>query len=187
MTKNITVKITNSKETVEILNINTAGTDAVRIKAQNGVNYEFVDTDSKYAPENIMIQRSGNDLLIAFEGSNINEPDLIIEDYYNQSGTNLLIGLHENGSYYAYIPESAQKADAVTMLADKMSAGQALGGEAMVVGAKFNPAWLLASLLLAGAGGGGGSGSSDGSGKNNQTSQAQVTGVEFKDWQRMAT
>lgn len=123
MSKNITLKVNSAKETLETLQFNTEGTAAVRVKAQPNVNYELTDQATGFGPENIMTQRVGNDLHIAFEGSDIAQPDLIIEGYYDQDNTNLLVGQHENGNFYAYVPESGQTADAVSMLADHVSAG----------------------------------------------------------------
>ncbi|WP_338809499.1 Ig-like domain-containing protein [Neisseria leonii] len=152
MSKNITLKVNSAKETLDTLQFNTAGNQAVRVKAQPNVNYELTDEATGFGPENIMTRRSGNDLHIAFEGSDIAEPDLIIEGYYDQDNTNLLIGRHENGNFYPYVPESGQTADAVSMLADHVAAGQALGGNPVTSPLwVFNPLWLLALLPIAGA------------------------------------
>ncbi|MCP1660375.1 hypothetical protein [Neisseria perflava] len=159
---NIILKINDSKETIRIVDFNTDGKNAVRIAAQANVNYEFVDQATGYGPENIMTKRVGQDLYIAFEGEDIATPDLIIENYYAANGeigyadgdSNLLVGLHENGNYYAYVPESGQLNDAVSMLAEEMFAGQALGGtEASALAAAlwcFNPWWLVGSGCFGG-------------------------------------
>ncbi|MCP2040408.1 CshA-type fibril repeat protein [Neisseria sp. HSC-16F19] len=136
MAKHITLHINSAKETLETVQIAANEGRAVRVKAQANVRYQLVDNATQFGPENIMTKRVGQDLHISFEGSGVNAPDLIIEDYYAVNGqigysdgySNLIIGQHENGSFYAYVPESAQQADAVSMLADQMTAGQALGG-----------------------------------------------------------
>ncbi|MCF7529362.1 hypothetical protein ACOR62_03080 [Neisseria lisongii] len=163
---NITLKVNSAKETLETVKINTAGNQAVRIQAQAKANYELTDDATGFGPENIMTKRVGNDLLVAFEGSDIENPDLIIEGYYDQDNTNLLIGLHENGNFYPYVPESGQVADAVTQLAEEVAAGQALGGEIVTTPLwVFNPLWLLGAAALVGgiaaAAGGSGGGSSN--------------------------
>lgn len=123
----IIVRINGNKEIINTLNVNTADAEAVRIKAQAGVNYELQDQSTGTAPENVMVQRSGNDLLVAFEGSDITQPDLIIEGYYEDAMyANLLIGQHENGRYYTYVAESGQQSDNVVLLADHIASGQAL-------------------------------------------------------------
>ncbi|MDO4643777.1 MAG: Ig-like domain-containing protein, partial [Cardiobacteriaceae bacterium] len=122
----------NSADIVEQININTGSGNAVRVQAVNNVYYQLTDLSTQYGPENIMVERVGDDLYVAFEGENVETPSLIIEDYYRldpNGSKNLLVGLHENGSFYPYVPESAQQADAIHMLADHVAAGQALGGD----------------------------------------------------------
>lgn len=152
MSKNITLKINNAKETIQSVDITTANGQPVRIKAQANVNYQFTDEATQFGPENIMIKRVGEDLVIAFEGSDIENPDLIIEGYYSDdikaNDSSLLIGQHENGNVYPYVPESTLPEDAVTMLAEEVSAGQALGGEVVQTLWAPNPLWLLALLPL---------------------------------------
>ena len=165
MSKNISIKINNGKQTVETIKLNTAAKKLV-IKAQANVNYELIDDATQYAPEMIDTKRVGNDLHIAFEGTDINQKtDLVIEGYYDNDNTELLIGMAENGKYYAYVPQSGIESDAVTLLADQVFAPQALGGKELA--APFwllNPNWLwlaagaLAIGGIAAAASGGGSG-----------------------------
>ena len=148
---NIILKINNASETVQSINLNTNLKQAVRVQAQNDVNYQLIDQNTGYAPENITTKRVGNDLQIAFEGSDIEQPDLIIENYYDQDNSNLLVGAHENGNLYPYVPETGVQTDAVTLLAQEVSVGQALGGEALKSAMwAFNPWWLLALVPIAG-------------------------------------
>ncbi|WP_195714674.1 Ig-like domain-containing protein [Neisseria brasiliensis] len=155
MSKNITLKINNAKETVETVQFQTASGEVLRIPAQAKVNYQFIDEATQFGPENIMTKRVGDNLEVAFEGSDISNPDLIIEGYYSSetdaSKSSLLIGQHENGGMYPYVPESAEPADAVTMLAEEVEAGQALGGEIINSLWAPNPLWLLALLPLGAA------------------------------------
>ena len=164
----ITIKLHDAKTIISAFQVTKTHDQPVTIQAQKGINYELIDDATQFAPENIKIQRVGDDLYISFEadGDSALDPDLIIQGYYGTDGntSNLLIGLHENGNYYAYVPESGLQQNAVSMLADQMSAGQALGGEALTSAAyEFNPYWLLAlipivGLAAAGGGGGGGGG-----------------------------
>jgi hypothetical protein len=73
---------------------------ALRLQAQKFVRYELIDEANGRAPENIASKRVGKDLHIALEGDDINQPDLIIQDYYGDPGTATLIGKAENGLYY---------------------------------------------------------------------------------------
>ncbi|WP_026253717.1 VCBS domain-containing protein, partial [Oligella ureolytica] len=173
--KHITLRINNNKETVETVQI--AGGEggvgaqgqAVHIQAQANVHYHFTDEATGFGPENIATKRAGKDLYIAFEGGDVDQPDLVIEGYYKDDGeigyaegsNNMLIGTHENGDVYPYVPESAQTSDAVSMLADGVMAGQALGGsQPFVVPLFWLPLLAAGALGVALAGGGGGGGGS---------------------------
>ncbi|WP_165865501.1 Ig-like domain-containing protein, partial [Volucribacter psittacicida] len=149
MTKSITLKINSSKDTIKTIKLEK--NQQVKIQAQEKVNYQFIDDETEFAPENIMIKREGDDLLIAFEGTEIETPNLIIENYYQVESDNLLIGQYENGEIYPYVPESGLKTDAVTELSESTSAGQALGGEPIKAVWAISP-WLLALIPLAGIG-----------------------------------
>ena len=70
---------------------------ALRIEAQKNVRYELVDEQTQFAPENIATKRAGNDLHIAFEGSDIAQPDVVIKDYYGDPGATMIMGRAENG------------------------------------------------------------------------------------------
>ena len=83
MSKNITLKINNAKETVETVKFQTASGEVLRIPAQSEVNYQFIDEATQFGPENIMTKRVGDNLEIAFEGSDISNPDLILEGYWS--------------------------------------------------------------------------------------------------------
>ena len=162
--KNITININSASETVQSLRIagGEGGAGArgqgVRIKALANVKYHFTDEATGYGPENMATKRVGKNLHIAFEGGDVDQPDLVIEDYYKDNGEigygegsdNLLVGTHENGNVYPYVPESAVSTDAVSMLADGVQAGQALGTSVAPV-----PLWWLPLLILPALGGGG--------------------------------
>ena len=154
MSKNFTVKINDGNKTLETVKLNA--TKKVVIKVQPNVNYELVDDATQYAPQNIVTKRVGNDLYIAFEGTDINvDSDLVLEGYYENKNNVYLLGMAEDGSYYAYIPESGIKTDAVPMLADQIFAPQVLGGEKFAT-PLFNPNWLwgmgAAGMIALGAG-----------------------------------
>ena len=154
MSKNISVKINSGNETVETVKLNATNKKVI-IKAQPNVNYELVDDNTQYAPETIDTKRIGNDLHIAFEGTDINqESDLVLEGYYENNNTELLLGKAENGRYYAYVPQSGVESDAVTLLAEQVFAPQALGGNSVATPFwAFNPNWLWAAAGVAAVGG----------------------------------
>ncbi|NLX16533.1 MAG: hypothetical protein GXY45_06115, partial [Ramlibacter sp.] len=164
--KNITLRILGQSETPE-QELQIAGGEGgigakgqpVRVQAVADVKYHLTDDGTGFAPENVATKRVGSDLHVAFEGASVDQPDLIIEGYYKDNGEqgyregsdNLLVGTHENGNVYPFIPETAQGSDAVSMLLEGQQAGQVLGiSEAPV------PLWwlpLLAAPLLGGGGG----------------------------------
>ncbi|UNH31781.1 Ig-like domain-containing protein [Moellerella wisconsensis] len=164
--KNITIKINNNSETIKDYSF-TAGFNGIgakgqplHIEAQKNVNYLLINNDTQYAPENIATKRIGDNLYIAFEGADIDAPDLIIDNYFAVDGeidsavnqTNLIIGQHENGKYYPYVPESTLENDAISQLAENHQAGQAIGGVELPPVWAFNPWWLAALLPLAAGG-----------------------------------
>jgi len=169
MSKNITLNINNSKSTIETMQFKTASGQALRIPAQNKVNYQFIDDATGFGPENIMTKRVGDNLEISFEGTDISNPDLIIEGYYADAAAaesgSILVGQHENGSMYPYIPESTMQEEAVTMLAEDVAAGQALGGELIAAGA-LSPLWGAAGAASLAAIGGAASASKGGGDAN---------------------
>ena len=90
--KNIILQINNASETVQTVKIagGEGGVGArgqgVRIKALGNVKYHFTDEATGYGPENIATKRVGKNLHIAFEGGDVEQPDLVIEDYYKDNG-----------------------------------------------------------------------------------------------------
>lgn len=134
MGREVIIHINTSEKTIETHTVKThaaypalAG-KGVHIKAHSNVKYVFTEKSNGYAPENMAVKRVGKDLHIAFEGSDIDDPDLIIEGYYDESDESI-VGQAENGLYYEYIPEGADLSDAVSGLKNGVSSGQALGGE----------------------------------------------------------
>ncbi len=128
------------------------------IDAQQEVNYQLIDNITGFAPQNIIAKRVGDDLVIIFNKTEAGrsgrfddiKEDIIIKDYYQEGELEtigLVIGEYENGKYYAYIPESGETQDAITILDKGIARPQALGGEDIFPLWTFNPFWL--SLLPA--------------------------------------
>ncbi|MDC2826094.1 hypothetical protein PHA51_08660 [Rodentibacter pneumotropicus] len=145
-----TLKVLSAKKVIANYQINQGEQLIIEARAQS--NYQLVDDKTGFAPDNIITKRDGKDLKIYLNDGDMSE-DIIIKDYYGDEigeTTNLLVGKHENGSIYAYIPESGLQPDAVSLLADQAVAPQALGGEELVSAFwAFNPWWLLALAPLA--------------------------------------
>ncbi|UQS17578.1 Ig-like domain-containing protein [Pseudomonas sp. HS6] len=102
----------------------------VRIKAIADGKYILAEGDKGVAPQNITIKRVGKDLHVALEGTDLNQPQLIIEGFFDAQGQ--LIGVGEDGAYYEYISSDAEQDHSAPFLIDGMSSPQVLGSEQMV-------------------------------------------------------
>ena len=145
-----TVKILNAKK--EVGNYTISKENKLVIQAQDKVNYQLIDDSTGLAPQNIITKREHNNLIIMLEDGDTN-PDIIIENYYrdNEEATNLIIGQHEDGNLYVYVPESGLNSEAISILAEEVVAPQALGGNALQDPFwAFNPWWLLGAAALIG-------------------------------------
>ena len=169
---NITIKVHDKNHVIARYKASSMPGDAPTIiTAQKGMNYELINDATHFAPENITIKRVGNDLLIAFEDpiSTSFDPDLIIRDYYqytegaNADNGGLLIGMHENGSLYPYVPGNGSLESTAQLLDQEMIVGQELGNGIVSSAHQFNGLYWLGGLLgigglIAAAASGGGSG-----------------------------
>ncbi len=171
--QNIQLKLHNNKEIAETYDLKKG--EVLTIKNIRGVNYELFNIIEGNAPQNIITKRIGQDLHIILDENDRDKkgdpldinPDVIIEDYYgmideerealhktenhpdsdHNDATGILIGMHENGKYYAYVPESGETGDAISILPDETARPQAIGGDALECGAFFFPWWALLGLL----------------------------------------
>ncbi|WP_279716331.1 Ig-like domain-containing protein, partial [Chelonobacter oris] len=144
----VTLKILNAK--TEVASYRIIDGETLTIHAQNNLNYQLIDDATGFAPQNIVAKRVGDDLHILLQDGDQIE-DIIIEEYYDDpAATNMIVGQHENGNIYAYVPESGQTSDAVSMLAEQMAAPQALGGDEISALWVFSPWWLLAAGAVIG-------------------------------------
>ncbi|OOF64236.1 hypothetical protein [Rodentibacter sp. Ppn85] len=169
-----TLKVLNAKTVIAEHKIKQGET--LTLLAKGEANYQLIDDKTGVGPENIITKREGNDLKIFLKDGDMKE-DIVIKDYYDEETgketSNLLIGQADNGKIYAYIPESGVKADAVSLLADQVTAPQILGGDELASAFwTFNPWWLAALVPLAAgiaiAASNSGSGSSNNNGSNNE-------------------
>ncbi|WP_159991346.1 hypothetical protein [Pelistega ratti] len=104
-----TLKVLSAKKVVASHQVNPGET--LVINARENSNYQLIDDTTGLGPQNIVTQRDGKDLKIFLEDGDSKE-DIIIKDYYQDEmgeTSNLLVGQHENGNIYAYVPESGHK------------------------------------------------------------------------------
>ena len=144
----------------------------VRITAVPNGKYILAEGENGLAPKNITIKRVGKDLHVALEDTDPDQPQLIIEGFFDAQGQ--LVGVAEDGAYYDYISTDADQDHSPAFLMDGVSSPYVLGAEQLsgfdnlVAGSGigyFWPALLglgLAGLALAGGGGGGGVGGGGG-------------------------
>ncbi|HGO5824013.1 TPA: hypothetical protein ACK3JW_001697 [Mannheimia haemolytica] len=145
-----TLKLLNAKNEIATYSIKQG--EQFTLNAQPNVNYQLIDENTGFAPQNILTKREGTQLLIFLEDGDV-KADIILQNYYDGNMDNMLIGLHENGQIYAYVPESGVVEDAVSVLAEQVSRPQALGGEQLnSVFWAWNPWWVAgaAGLLVGG-------------------------------------
>jgi hypothetical protein len=133
------------------------------IKAKGNVTYELKDIVQKYAPNQVLAKRKGKNLEINLDvDGNVIEtgemPDIVIENYYEES-TSKLIGLAEDGNYYPYVPQEGETSLLTYNMPDGVFAYQSLGQlDTAIVGIPWLPTGLgaLAVAGIAAAAGGGG-------------------------------
>lgn len=123
----ISVKVNDSVKTIAEAKIVTKDGQPTVIKATRNANYELINDATGRGPDHIVTKRVGKDLHISFENEG-QEPDLIIEDFYDYDKS-ALIGQAESGQYHYYVPDTGLAQDYVTELAIGDVEGQALGGQ----------------------------------------------------------
>lgn len=127
------------------------------IKGTKDTFYEIKDMATNRAPDQIYTKRFKNDLKLkinpkggALDG--VGEADVTIENYC-ANGNCEIVGVHETGEYYQYVPQSGDADLGTTKMADGEFAYQSLG---TVEAGGFSPLSALPLAGLAGLGGGGG-------------------------------
>ncbi|WP_282268610.1 Ig-like domain-containing protein [Stenotrophomonas sp. PS02298] len=127
------------------------GGGSIRVKAVQGGRYLLAEDDTGVGPENITVKRVGKNLHVALEGTDPDQPELIIESFFDSDGQ--LVGLGEDGVYHEYIAADGDTDSAAPFLMDGVSSPLALGapqlagfGEGLIVaGAGLLP-WALAGV-----------------------------------------
>ncbi|AKG67691.1 hypothetical protein WN53_00240 [Serratia fonticola] len=130
------------------LHAKNAGTPQ-KIKAIANGKFILADQETGFAPENITVKRVGKDLHVSIEGDPLDQPSVIIEDFFLQNAE--LIGMAESGAYYPYISSNGDDDNAVAaMLLDGESSSLVLGGEALS-SSESSPLLGVLSILGLGA------------------------------------
>ncbi|MCF3194467.1 Ig-like domain-containing protein [Pseudomonas bubulae] len=99
----------------------------VVIKAIPNGKYILAEGENGFAPENITLKRVGKNLHIAVEGTDSDQPQVIIEGFFDNQGQ--LVGVAEDGTYHEYICSDADQDHSAAFLMDGESSPQVLGAD----------------------------------------------------------
>lgn len=179
MTANaVKLLVVDGKEITQSVDLRTTKQGAAsKIQAVRGGKFILAEADTGVGPENITVRRVGGDLHVSLEGTDYDQPELVIENFYGNEGE--LVGVAEDGEYYRYIASDAESDHAMGFLADGVASPQVLGGDKMIgFGSGLVPAaglsWLglglfgLGALGLIGAAIAAGNGGGNGGGNGNK-------------------
>lgn len=141
---NIQVKLNTDKGTVRTEKVPQTQGEVLRLNAnlEGQFNYELIDLDTGFAPQQIIAKRSGDNLEITFEDQT--QPSLIIENYYNDPKP--IIGMAENGQYYAYIPQNGLDSSLISALEQNVLAAEVLGGPEFAAPFIWDWGWAAAAV-----------------------------------------
>lgn len=104
-----------------------AAGEPVRIKAVRGGSYILAEGEKGVAPQNITVKRVGKDLHVSLEGAELDQPQLIIEDFYGSDSQ--LVGMAEDGEYHEYVASDADAEHEAAFLMDGNSSAQVLASD----------------------------------------------------------
>ena len=125
------VSTVNGKTIVDTRDLSAVETGKpVRIKAIKGGQYLLAQGEQAYAPQNITAKRVGKDLHVALEGTSPDQPELIIEGFYEYDGQ--LVGMAEDATYYQYVTVEGDTDYSAPFLLDGAASPLALGGSQLI-------------------------------------------------------
>ncbi|MHC8383994.1 Ig-like domain-containing protein [Pseudomonas sp. LB3P14] len=126
----VSIAVVDGRTIIQALELRTSKHgEPLRIKAIEQGKYILAEGEKGFAPENITVKRVGKDLHISLEGTDLDQPQLIIEGFYDTQSQ--VVGMAEDGTYYPYVASDAEHEHEVAFLMDDVSAPQVLGVEAL--------------------------------------------------------
>jgi len=144
--------------------VSSSVSNPIVIQAQKGVKYELKDMTTNTAPIKVMVKKVGKNLEVNLDGDHNGAPDLILENFFDISNTDM-IGIDKTGTYYSYVAQSDGNIVSLNQIASGQEDLSMLGvpGEKddMPIWAYLAGAGALIGIAAA-AGGGGGGGGEDG-------------------------
>ncbi|AWH88932.1 Ig-like domain-containing protein [Limnobaculum parvum] len=99
MNNNVSLLVNSGSSTSQVISLNAG--KPIKIKIQPGCKYLLKNKNDNYAPENVTLQRNGDDLYVVLEGDSA--PAIVIQDYYVSGNNEPLLGMAEDGQLYAYV------------------------------------------------------------------------------------
>ncbi|MRT39707.1 hypothetical protein GJV09_00005, partial [Enterobacteriaceae bacterium RIT702] len=134
----------------DVLRAEKAG-KAVKFKAVKGAKYILAEGEKGFAPENITVKRVGKDLHVFLEGTDLDQPQLIIEDFFDKPGE--LVGKAEDGQWHEYISTDGDSDHEAAFLMDGDTSALVLGAGTIgsLDGLAIAPFALSPALLALGA------------------------------------
>ncbi|MCW6034648.1 Ig-like domain-containing protein, partial [Pantoea sp. JK] len=147
---NVAMVENNTIVKTDVLRAEKAGS-AVKIKAVKGAKYILAEGEKGYAPENITVKRVGKNLHVILEGTDENQPQLIIEDFFTNPGE--LVGKAEDGQWHEFISSDGDSDHEAAFLMDGESSALVLGAGTIgaLDGLVVAPFALSPALLALGA------------------------------------
>ncbi|MCD1124875.1 Ig-like domain-containing protein [Jinshanibacter sp. LJY008] len=131
MNANASLLVNSGSGPSQIVSLNAG--KPIKIKIQAGTKYLLKNQSDNFAPENVTLQRNGDDLYVILEGDT--SPAIVIEDYYLSGDNTPLLGMAEDGQIYAYVVTDGSGLGDGYLFNDGSFAPVALGGMPMGDGA----------------------------------------------------
>ncbi|QHC89744.1 Ig-like domain-containing protein [Pseudomonas chlororaphis] len=123
--QSVSLTVINGKGVLETLSLGS--TNPQRIHAVSNARYLIANTDGGAAVQNVNFKRVGKELHITLEGSDPDQPQVIIEGFYDHPGE--VVGMASDGEVYPYTAVSGDPDEIAVLLQDGVSSPQTLGRE----------------------------------------------------------
>ncbi|AZD92639.1 MULTISPECIES: Ig-like domain-containing protein [Pseudomonas] len=123
--QSVSLTVINGKGVLETLSLGS--TNPQRIHAVSNARYLIANTDGGAAVQNVNFKRVGRELHITLEGSDPDQPQVIIEGFYDHPGE--VVGMASDGEVYPYTAVSGDPDEIAVLLQDGVSSPQTLGRE----------------------------------------------------------
>ncbi|WP_198386886.1 hypothetical protein, partial [Burkholderia ubonensis] len=121
----VKLAVVDGKTITQTVDLRGGNGGPTKVRAIKGGKFILATEQTGHAPENITIKRVGKNLHLGLEGESLEQPALIIEDYYGNEGQ--LVGMGEDGAYHEYISSDADEHREAAFLADGANSPLVLG------------------------------------------------------------